>query len=395
MKRHDPARWADDDRLARAAWCRLAEPSDRAAAAVRHHLGPQEALALTVGEVPPPWKLPIPPAGQHGLIAAVARWRVRLQACDPVHDLECFDAIGGRFVVPGDEEWPPSLHDLGVAAPAGMWVRGGGHLTRLTSASVAMVGSRAATRYGERLAADLATGLAGHDVTTVSGAAFGIDAAAHRGALAAGRATVSVLACGADRAYPSAHSVLLERIAEDGVIASESPPGAAPTRWRFLERNRLIAALAGATVVVEAAWRSGALSTARHAEGLGRPVGAVPGPVSSAASAGCHRILRSGAVCVTTAAEIVELLRPIGNFTAPDPFVASNEYDGLDPDELRVWETLHPRTWMSVAQLSVAAGLPEAAVRAALGVFTLDARASARYDESGRQLWRRATVSRG
>jgi DNA processing protein len=327
------------------------------------------------------------------LVAAVARWRVRLQACDPVHDLESFAAIGGRFVVPDDEEWPQPLHDLGIAAPAGMWVRGAGHLARLTAVSVALVGSRAATRYGERSATELATGLASHDVTTVSGAAFGVDAAAHRGALAAGHATVGVLACGADRAYPSAHAVLLDRIAEDGVIASESPPGAAPTRWRFLERNRLIAALAGATVVVEAAWRSGALNTAHHAQGLGRPTAAVPGPVSSAASAGCHRLLRSGAVCVTTAAEIVELLRPIGSFTVSDPFVATSDYDGLDADELRVWETLHPRTWMSVAQLSVAAGLPEAAIRSALGVFTLDARASASYDELGRQLWRRAAVS--
>ena len=379
-----------DDRRARALLTRLGEPGDAAVVAAVE----REGAAAVVDRLLASGRLGGGEAGGSRAGDLLARADGDLRAMVEA-DLARVEDLRGEFLVPGDASWPTQVDDLGAQRPLGLWVLGGVDLRFAALRSVAVVGARSATRYGESVAARLAEELAARGWTVVSGGAYGIDAAAHRGALAAGRATVSVLACGADRAYPSAHSVLLERIAEDGVIASESPPGAAPTRWRFLERNRLIAALAGATVVVEAAWRSGALSTARHAEGLGRPVGAVPGPVSSAASAGCHRILRSGAVCVTTAAEIVELLRPIGNFTAPDPFVASNEYDGLDPDELRVWETLHPRTWMSVAQLSVAAGLPEAAVRAALGVFTLDARASARYDESGRQLWRRATVSRG
>ncbi len=276
-----------------------------------------------------------------------------------------------------------------------LWVRGQGELAALVERSVALVGSRAATRYGETVAADLAAGLAVHRVTTISGAAFGIDAAAHRGALTAGKPTVAVLACGADRSYPAAHGVLLDSIAEDGCVVSEVPPGAIPTRWRFLERNRIIAALAGGTVVVEAAWRSGALNTAKHAGELNRPVGAVPGPVTSPASAGCHKLIREGHTCITDAADLVELIAPIGTRADTESLIPVRPHDGLAPDELRVWEALAPDTWLSVPQLCLAAGMNETIVQQLLGELTLQGRARSKPGGAGRLLWRRAARRAG
>ena len=162
-------------------------------------------------------------------------------------------------------------------------------LDELVDRSVAIVGSRASTAYGEHVAGELGHQLAERGWTVVSGGAFGIDAAAHRGALAAEAPTVAVLACGVDRPYPAAHGALLHRIAETGLLVSEWPPGAAPHRHRFLVRNRLIAALTRGTVVVEAAARSGAQATARRARKLGRQVLVVPGPVTSAMSVGLPR----------------------------------------------------------------------------------------------------------
>ncbi len=156
------------------------------------------------------------------------------------------------------------------------------------------MGARAATTYGEHVAMEFASALAAREITVTSGAAYGIDGAAHRGALAAGGATIAWLAGGVDRPYPMGHSDLIARIGrqEGSAIVSEVAPGATPTKWRFLSRNRLLAATAAATVVVEAGWRSGSLNTAGHAVALGRTLGAVPGPITSAASAGCHRLLR-------------------------------------------------------------------------------------------------------
>ena len=241
------------------------------------------------------------------------------------------------------------------------------------------------------MAQDLAAGVAGHGLAVVSGGAFGVDAAAHTGALAAGGVTVCVLACGVDRAYPRSHERLLDQVAGSGLLVSESAPGADPTRWRFLERNRLIAALAGATVVVEAAWRSGALSTARHAVRLGRPLGAVPGPVTAASSAGCHRLLReAGAVCVTDAQEVVELASAVGEFFPAAPAVPSRPHDDLAGPDLQVYEALAPRRWATPEQLAVVAGLAVGTVRAAIGRLELLALAEGDVDRDSHQVWRRA-----
>jgi DNA processing protein len=231
-------------------------------------------------------------------------------------------AVNARFCCPGDSEWPSAVNILEVTLdasprsgppPLGLWIKGRADLAADTDRSVAVVGSRAATEYGVRVATELGAELAAAGWTVVSGAAYGIDAAAHRGALATGRTTVAVLACGVDTAYPSGHGGLLQRIAATGTVVSELPPGSRPSRSRFLARNRLIAAMTRGTVVVEAAVRSGALNTAGWALDVGRDILAVPGPVTSAMSAGCHNLVRQGAaILVTDAREVIDIVGDFG-----------------------------------------------------------------------------------
>ena len=393
--------WADDERLARAAWSRLAEPGDTLAGVVRDRLGAVaglrhvltgEALPLSVSD-----GLPGEPAvRRHRLYQALERWLVRRDDVQPERDVHSIERLGGRLVVPGDDEWPAGLDDLGEAAPACLWVRGALRLGPTVRRSVALVGARASTGYGDHVAGDLAAGVAERGVAVVSGAAYGIDGAAHRGALAAEGATVAVLACGVDRVYPRGHERLLARIVEVGAVVAESAPGCAPTRWRFLERNRLIAAMAGGTVVIEAGWRSGALSTASRAAGLGRPLGAVPGPVTSTMSAGCHRMLRDlDATCVTDAAEVVELVDPIGSAYAPEPEVAARPHDGLQGADLLVYESLPLRSGRPLASLTQVCGLPEAQVLGALGRLSLLGLADHTPARDGDRLWRRAGGQHG
>ncbi|WP_416238182.1 DNA-processing protein DprA [Streptomyces mutabilis] len=243
------------------------------------------------------------------------RWAglcARAVGADPHRDLAVARAAGVRFVAPGTSEWPGQLDDLGDARPLGLWVRGGPSLRMWALRSVAVVGARACTEYGAHMAATLAAGLAERGWVVVSGGAYGIDGAAHRGALGAGGATAAVLACGVDRAYPPGHARLITRIAEQGLVVGELPPGDHPTPSRFLLRNRVIAALTRGTVVVEAAYRSGSLVTARAAQRLGRHTMGVPGPATSALSAGVHELLRGDAVLVSDAAEVVELVGDMG-----------------------------------------------------------------------------------
>ena len=227
------------------------------------------------------------------------------------------DACGGVFITPEDTSWPKQLDDLDVAAPLGLWCRGIHDLNDLGKHSLAVVGARAATAYGERIASEVGSLAGQNDVTVVSGAAYGIDAAAHRGVLAGGGQTVAVLACGVDVAYPSAHQGLLERIAENGLIVSEAPPGGKPHKRRFLVRNRIIAALSSSTLVVEAALRSGSLSTANWANAIGRAVWGVPGPLSSATSAGVHVGIAQGEMnIVADLASVLETVKPVSATTS-------------------------------------------------------------------------------
>ncbi|WP_030346441.1 DNA-processing protein DprA [Streptomyces sp. NRRL S-1022] len=251
---------------------------------------------------------------------SASRWAglvARARRAEPERDLEAARATGARFVCPGDGEWPAQLDDLGDARPLGLWVRGRPHLRMWALRSVAVVGARACTEYGTHAAATLASGLAERGWVVVSGGAYGIDGSAHRGALAARGATVAVLACGVDQPYPRGHAALIGRIADQGLVVGELPPGDHPTPSRFILRNRVIAALTRGTVVVEAACRSGSLATARAAQRLGRYTMGVPGPVTSALSAGVHELLRGEATLVTDATEVVELVGEMGDLAPP------------------------------------------------------------------------------
>jgi DNA processing protein len=237
--------------------------------------------------------------------------------------------------------------------------------------SIALVGARAATGYGEHVAMESAAGLGARGFAIVSGGAYGIDGAAHRAALAAGRTTIAFLAGGVDRLYPAGHSDLLRRVADTGALIGELPCGSTPTRWRFLMRNRLIAAVSNATVVVEAGHRSGSLNTAGHASQMGRPLGAVPGPVTSPASAGCHRLIREyAATCVTTVDEMAELAGPLIADPSPAPGVGGAARAPADPAgsvDDRVLAALHRTVGTRTAEVVARTGLSSHDVHAALG----------------------------
>ncbi|MBI9115556.1 DNA-processing protein DprA [Sanguibacter suaedae] len=383
------ARAAGSEVLARAAWSRLAEPADVTAGALVAILGAVEALAwLTTAADGDLDHHVAALAAERSLDATTARrvrrgvdrWRPRLDGLEPARDLDALDRMGGVLVVPGDDGWPTSLDVLGAGAPFCLWVRGAPSPADVLARSVSLVGARASTGYGDRVAGELAAGLAAHGFTTVSGGAYGIDAAAHRGAVTVGGATVAFLAGGVDRLYPAGNSdLLLAMVERGGLVLSEVPPGSVPSRVRFLRRNRLIAAAGAATVVVEAAWRSGSLSTAAVAVDLLRPVGAVPGPVTSMASAGCHRLLREGrAVCVTDAEEVRELAGGLaddgaGVRAAEDArdAVHRGPLDSLDGPARQVFDALPLSGGSRPEDLVRGAGVDEGLVLSALGRLEL------------------------
>jgi DNA processing protein len=281
-------------------------------------------------------------------------------------------ATGAVLVPRGHPDWPSQLDDLGPGRPYALWVRGSEPLRPALLRSAAIVGSRSASAYGLRVAADLGAELAERGWTVVSGAALGIDGAAHRGALAAGGPTVAVVAGGLDVPYPIAHARLLDEIAEAGVVLGESGFGTAPQRHRFLTRNRVIAALTRGTVVVEAAVRSGARTTARCAEELGRVLMAVPGPVTSVVSAGSNELLRSRqAVAVTRAEEVIEDLGRIGADLAPARQGEVRPHDTLSQRQASVIETLPARRPLPAGEVARRCGLEPAEASAELGQLAL------------------------
>jgi DNA processing protein len=254
--------------------------------------------------------------------------------------------------------------------PTVLWALGPARLDDIAERAAAVVGTRACTSYGEHVAAEITAGLVERDAAVVSGGAYGIDGAAHRAALASDGVTMAVLAGGIDVPYPSGHSALLHRVATSGLLLSEYPPGERPTRYRFLTRNRLAAALSGATVVVEAGLRSGAANTAAWATAMGRKVCAVPGPVTSAASAGCHVLIRNGAVLVDRAEQVVELIGRIGEL-ADEPDHPVTPLDDLTPEQLQVYEALPARGFRSLEQISVGAALPPERVLGPLALLEI------------------------
>lgn len=349
-----------EEALARVAWSVLAEPGDGVAGALIAEMGARDALDLAVGT----GSRIRPGTTGRALLEGQARWKPRADPRAVADAMSGAGDVDARLILPGDPRWPVALDDLGVHAPTVLWVRGDPE-TLCAEPRVAIVGARAASGYGEMLAGDFAGELAAGGAVVVSGGAYGIDGAAHRAALGVEGRTVAFLAGGVDRAYPQGHQQLLRRIVDTGAVVSEVPCGTAPTKWRFLSRNRLIAAVSHATVVVEAGWRSGSLNTAGHAAALGRPLGAVPGPVTSAASAGCHRLLREyDARCVTTPAEIRELWG--GRTDAPEVAIRS------DPDHVRLLDAITGRSALPVREICRRSGLAPEKVSAMLGVLELD-----------------------
>ncbi|GHG55373.1 DNA-processing protein DprA [Streptomyces griseocarneus] len=367
-----------EERLARAALTGLTEPGDESVGRWLRQMGPVALVRGLTGAGPPP-------AGARA--DRLAGCRARAATLDPAADLAAVDRLGGRFLCPGDAEWPGQLDDLGDARPIGLWVRGSPSLRLWALRSVAVVGARACTDYGSYVAALLGSGLAERGWVVVSGAAYGVDGAAHRGALAVGGATVAVLASGVDVPYPRGHTELIDRITEQGLVLAELPPGGHPTRSRFVLRNRVIAALTRGTVVVEAEYRSGSLVTARRARQLGRHTMGVPGPVTSGLSAGVHELLREGACVVTDADEIAELVGGIGEL-APErrgPVVAR---DLLEPAALRVLEAVPGRGGGDTALIARNAGTGRE--RALAGLYELQALG---FVERRGDLWRLADAT--
>jgi DNA processing protein len=356
----------DAVRLARAALARLVEPGHRELGELVRETGAVAALErLRSGEVS---------SWLRGAACA------RLAGADPLdraaEDLARCDRLGGRLVIPEDDEWPAALDNLieissgddpHVYPPLCLWVRGSHRLDAACARAVAIVGARAATHYGTHVSGEFAYGLADRGWTVISGGAYGVDGAAHRGALAAEGLTTAVLACGVDTAYPVGHTNLFERIASDGLLISEWPPGATPQRHRFLVRNRVIAALGAGTVVVEAAARSGARMTARRASELGRLVMAVPGPVTSAMSVGTHELVRQlGATLVASSAHVLEEVGRLGeafDASATSEARAASRRDELEPRAARILDAVPARRAAPIEKIAADAGLSARDVR--------------------------------
>ncbi|MFJ2031374.1 DNA-processing protein DprA [Streptosporangium sp. NPDC087985] len=386
-----------NDRLARVTLMRLAEPGDAVMGRLVASQGPDAAVGRIREGRPDPefarWFAASSCQGSAGsrqervtvrLERMFAAWAARLETAEPDRDLAEGERAGARLVVPGDCEWPTQLNDLGDSRPHALWLHGDADLRFSCLRSVAVVGSRAATPYGTHVAAEFGAGLSERGWSVVSGGAYGIDGAVHRGALACGTPTVAVLACGTDIAYPSAHHSLFAAVRSQGLLVSECPMGVHPTRPRFLVRNRLIAALTRGTVVVEAAVRSGALNTAGHAVSLNRHLAAVPGPVTSETSAGCHRLIRQGtATCVTTPEEMIELVGAMGGDLAPEPRGPVFPRDRLNPETRAVLEAVPARAGAGPATIAVAAGVDLETVLSCLGGL-----AAAGYVERVPRGWR-------
>jgi DNA processing protein len=345
----------------------------RALEAIRNRTLPPEFTARESQQERPP-----------DLTSRLNTWYARLAAANPAADIEAGQRSGARLIIPGTPEWPTQLDQLGHSRPLGLWAHGNADLRFSCLKSVAVVGARAATAYGSYIAAEFGVGLSESGWTVVSGGAFGVDGAAHKGALTAEAPTVVVLACGVDVSYPSAHEPLFAAIREKGIVISECPPGVHPTRARFLIRNRLIAALSRGTVVVEAALRSGALNTATHALSLNRHLGAVPGPITSAMSAGCHKLLRERkAICITSPEDVVDLVGVMGDDVSPQPRAPAVPRDKLNEPTRKVLDAVPARGGAGPASIAVAAGVGLDTTLSALGGL-----AAAGYIERTTNGWR-------
>ncbi|MDS1270622.1 DNA-processing protein DprA [Lipingzhangella sp. LS1_29] len=393
--------WSEEpDTRARIGLAAVAEPGDPVVAALALRYGWQQLWERLIAD---DGAVPEPPTGVSvdAVTSRMHRWRRRARGVSVSAILDHTEAVGARLVVPGEGDWPTQLDDLEGCRPYLLWLRSARDLRYSALRSVAVVGSRAASDYGRHVASELAYGLGERGWSILSGGAFGIDGAAHHAALVSAAAapvasrsggTIAVLPCGIDRSYPRAHERLFGRIAAAGTLLTELPPGAAPSRHGFLVRNRLIAALTPGVVVVEAGRRSGALSTVQHALRLNRLVMAVPGPVTSALSVGCHNLLREGqAVCVTDAAQVAEEVGPVLGQACPEAGSRVVSEEELGPLARRVLSGV-PRRDRAVgpATIAMAAGCDLATVLRQLGLL-----AAAGYVERAAGGWRRSRDTAG
>jgi DNA processing protein len=319
--------------FASATWSLICEPGDTIAGFLRTQLGNVDALVQVVSGASSKALMELLPTDeylnqnlQQTLTRSLEVWRTRTYQADVFRSLQMLRHLGGRLITPKSKYWPEQLNDLGFGTPAALWVLGDVATIQKTTTSVSVVGSRVVSEYGKQVTKDITTALVRRDKAIVSGGAVGADALAHEQALLLGAKTVAVMAGGLDRLYPSQNQELFQRIQKSGLLISEVAPGVSPTKWRFLQRNRLIAALSQATVVIEAGVRSGTINTVHHANDIGRPVGAIPGAITSVRSAGCHELIKAGK------AQLISIPRDL------DDLVGNNDYFEQPIKSLGAWE---------------------------------------------------------
>ncbi|ALG84533.1 DNA-processing protein DprA [Gordonia phthalatica] len=358
---------SDDELRAWAYLATVAEPPCAPLIALVEDLGAIEAAkAVRKRSVP----------SQHRKVLVPTEARAAYDTADM--DLETCDRIGARLITRDDADWPEwqllALDQAETAlrggGPLALWARGPLTCAEVTDSSLALVGSRAASSYGDYVSGQMAGGLAEAGWAVISGGAYGIDGAAHRGALAAGGKTVAVLACGIDRDYPTGHAQLLREIGQRGLILTEYAPGTTAAKHRFLTRNRLVAALASGVIVVEAGRRSGAANTAAWATRIGRPLGAVPGAVTSATSVGTNSMIADGAATLIADADAaMALVAPDGHDTKPA--ARRRNTDDLSDEQRRVIEALPARGGLTVDEIAFISGIRVDGVLKALGSLEL------------------------
>ena len=388
--------------FASVAWSAITEPGDEFAGYVRKKIGVAKSLSLLINcDDPRQWAFKLLDDDlanvaderfvslEQTIQESLARWRPRLSLAKVVSLLEVAERLKLVLINSRHSAWPSHLSRLELAEPAMLWLRGSTSALAASARSAALVGSRTASTYGFEATTSLVQGLADTGIAIISGGAFGIDAIAHRAALAVETPTVAVMAGGVDRLYPRTNEILLCAITEHGAVVSEVAPGTSPTKWRFLQRNRIIAALSSATVVVEAGYRSGAINTANHANALNLSVGAVPGSIFSATSAGCHRLISDGkAQVVTSASDVLELIRSnsgegsfgeiyeaLGNSSTKDSGLTTERFEharisALLPLDLRVYDAIGFGR-LTLDEICLSAGLTSSEAMQALGSLTL------------------------
>lgn len=363
--------------FARATFSLITEPGDRFAGAIMAMLSPEVLLdlllerATTVAVLSRLKEVD----GSDELLSrfsdfdsaysdALQRWTPRLKLADVTAALHLAEKCQAMILTPLSQRWPNQLDDLQEASPHCLWVKTSNlELFDITD-SLSVVGSRNATGYGEWVTSELVADCSARNLPIISGGAYGIDALAHRAAIANEQLTVAFMAGGIDRLYPSGNAALFEKVLERGALVAEQAPGASPTKWRFLQRNRLIAAMSSATVVVEAGQRSGALNTVTHALELGRPVGVVPGPITSQSSAGCNRLISEGLVSIICApSEAADLALGKAGWFQP-------ELAGLGAYETRALDAMNSKS-LTPSDIGSRAGLTSRETDIALGQLAL------------------------